>query len=331
MLGYTAPVHRFIRPAMQRAFPVIATLSCALALSACQHVGTAGRAAPAAADAGTPDSTSPADASRAGTGTANTAQADDNLNAVAWMQASVEFRATALQAYRAAITRLDEALADPQWDALVPAERANPATGLKPAVILDIDETVLDNSPYQARLIRDGLQYDSATWAAWVAEQQAKPVPGVLEFARAANARGVTMIYLSNRTQEQKDASLANLRAVGLPVVDDSVYLGKGLSVAGCEQADSGDKHCRRELVGRSYRVLMQFGDQLGDFVQPQPNSVAARQAVFERHAGWFGERWWMLSNPSYGDWQPALFDNDWSLPPVTQRAAKQAALDLAN
>lgn len=300
---------------MQRVLPVIATLSCALALSACQHAGSVRHAAPAAA----------------GVGPSTAIHADDNLNAVVWMQASVEFRATALQTYRAAITRLDDALVDPQWDALVPAERANPVTGLKPAVILDIDETVLDNSPYQARLIHNGLQYDTATWAAWVAEQQAKPVPGVLEFARAANARGVTMIYLSNRTQDQRDASLANLRAVGLPVADESVYLGKGLKVAGCEQADSGDKHCRRELVGRSYRVLMQFGDQLGDFVQPEPDSASARQALFERHGGWFGERWWMLSNPSYGDWQPALFGNDWSLSPAVQREAKRAALDLAN
>ncbi|KGM52748.1 acid phosphatase [Lysobacter concretionis Ko07 = DSM 16239] len=297
---------------MHRNLPALAILACALALPACQHGGA--RPAPVATTVDTP-----------------AAAADDNLNAVVWMQTAVEYRASALQTYRAAIGQLDAALADPQWDALVPGERANPATGLKPAVILDIDETVLDNSPYQVRLVRHGLQYDPASWADWVAEQQAKPVPGVLEFARAAGARGITMIYLSNRTEDQKAASIANLRAVGLPVADDSVYLGKGLQVAGCDQAQSGDKHCRRQLVGRTYRVLMQFGDQLGDFAQPHPNSPAARQALLDRYGGWFGERWWMLSNPSYGDWQPALFGNDWSLSPSAQRKAKLKALDAAD
>ncbi|MGV8941130.1 MAG: 5'-nucleotidase, lipoprotein e(P4) family [Lysobacter sp.] len=297
---------------MHRNLRTFTVLTCALALSACQHAGGI-RTAPAA------------------TGMDASTSADDNLNAVVWMQTSVEYRAAAIQTYRAAIGQLDAALANPQWDALVPGERANPPAGLKPAVILDIDETVLDNSPYQVRLLRHGLQYDSASWAEWVAEQKAKPVPGVLEFARAASARGITLIYLSNRTEDQKAASLANLRAVGLPVADDSVYLGKGLQVAGCDQVESGAKHCRRQLVGRTYRVLMQFGDQLGDFAQPGPNASAARQALLDQYGGWFGERWWMLSNPSYGDWQPALFGNDWSLSPSAQRKAKLAALDSAD
>ena len=101
-------------------------------------------------------------------------------------------------------------------------------------------------------------------------------------------------------------------RAVGLPVKDASVFLGKG--TAGCESAGSA-KDCRRRLVAADYRVLMQFGDQLGDFVAVHADTPAARQALVERHAGWFGERWWMLPNPTYGDWVPA---------------AKRAALDTA-
>src|SRR5690606_2336447 len=82
-----------------------------------------------------------------------------------------------------------------------PAGRAQaaPLAALPPAVIMDIDETVLDNSPYQARLVAGGGEYDEATWSGWVEERKARPVPGVLEFARAAQARGVTILYLSNR------------------------------------------------------------------------------------------------------------------------------------
>ncbi|MFX7918423.1 HAD family acid phosphatase, partial [Acinetobacter baumannii] len=86
--------------------------------------------------------------------------AHDNLNAVLWMQTAVEYRAIAEQTYRAAAERLDRALKDPAWDALVADERDTPARGLPPAVVLDIDETVLDNSPYQARLVAQDAQYD---------------------------------------------------------------------------------------------------------------------------------------------------------------------------
>src|SRR5690606_5860341 len=93
------------------------------------------------------------------------AAADDNLNAVLWVQRSAEYRATAAQTYRAATARLDEALGQADWNALVPAEREGSGRPqLKPAVVLDIDETVLDNSPYQARLVRDGGEYSDPSW-----------------------------------------------------------------------------------------------------------------------------------------------------------------------
>ncbi|MGQ4660658.1 HAD family acid phosphatase [Lysobacter sp. F6437] len=278
-------------------------LASALALSGCQHTGAP--RAPSAADV----------------------PADDNLNAVLWMQASAEYDAAATQTWRAAIAGLDAALAHPTWDALLPSERGNPATGLPPAVIVDVDETVLDNSPYQARLVRDGAEYASRTWAGWVAERAATAVPGVNEFARAADTRGITIVYITNRTEAMQADTLANLRAVGLPVAGNAVFLGKGTVVDGCESADSGDKRCRRELAGRNYRVLMQFGDQLGDFMQVEPNTPAAREALMDAHGGWFGQRWWMLPNPSYGDWQPTVFDNDWSQSAAQRREAKREAL----
>ena len=288
-----------------RLSPIHAALV-ALALAACQPV----RPAPPPA-------------------TAAAVPADDNLNAVLWVQRSAEYRAAAAQTYRAATGHLDAALKQADWDALVPEERGNPAGGLKPAVILDIDETVLDNSPYQARLVRDGLEYSDPTWDAWVEERKAKALPGVVEFARAANARGITLVYISNRAVHLKQATLENLRSEGLPVADDGVFLGLGTVVADCEQ-DGSEKDCRRQLAGRQYRVLMQFGDQLGDFARIHDNSPAGRQALLDRYEGWFGERWWMLPNPTYGSWEPALFDNVWRQPRDARRAAKRAALEVA-
>ncbi|MDG2525411.1 5'-nucleotidase, lipoprotein e(P4) family [Stenotrophomonas sp. HITSZ_GD] len=295
-----------------------------LALGACKVQGPEGT--PAAKPALAPSAAPKAPEQKpAAAGVA----ADDNLNAVLWMQRSEEYRALSEQTYRAAADRLDEALKQANWDALVPEERGNAIKGLKPAVVMDVDETVLDNSPYQARLIRDNQEYDEVTWSNWVAEKKAKAVPGVVDFAKAASAKGVTILYISNRAQHLQEATLANLRAVGMPVADDSVFLGLGTFVKDCEQNGS-EKNCRRRLAGQKYRVLMQFGDQLGDFVQVVANTPQGRGELLAQYDDWFGERWWMLPNPSYGGWEPAQFNNDYAQPREARRQAKRDALDVA-
>lgn len=298
---------------MRRSPLFLALFAAALSLGACRTMP--------AAEGGTAAADTPAATA--------TVPADDNLNAVLWMQRAAEYRATCETVYHAAADRLDAALKDPDWDALVPAERASAAKGLPPAVVLDVDETVLDNSPYQARLVRSGGEYDEVSWDGWVREEKAQPVPGVLDFAKAATARGITLIYISNRAEHLGPATLSNLRKAGLPVKDDSVFLGLGTFVEGCEQEGS-EKLCRRQLAGRKYRVLMQFGDQLGDFAQVVANTPDARDALQAQYRGWFGQRWWALPNPSYGSWEPALFNNAWPDPRETRRASKREALNPA-
>ena len=255
-------------------------------------------------------------------------EANDNLNAVAWTQASIEHDLIYREVYRHASEKLLVALADTQWDALSREDRAStPVLGLAPAVIVDIDETVLDNSPYQARLVRDNARYDKATWAAWCREQAAKPLPGALEFAQLATAHGVTVFYISNRAQDLDAPTLANLRAVGFPVPDNqTVFLGLGAVVDGCTQIGS-EKGCRRQQVARTHRVLLQLGDQLGDFVGVAQNTDEGRRAALAPYQGWIGERWFMLPNPTYGAWESALFGNDRALEPAEQRARKIRSL----
>ena len=252
--------------------------------------------------------------------------ANDNLNAVAWMQTSVEFRLIAGQTWRGALVQLDRAIKTPAWDALTKEDRATPATGLPPAIIVDVDETVLDNSPYQARLLRDGKSYDEFTWSQWVKEEAARPVPGSLEFARAASARGVTIFYLSNRAADLNEATVNNLRKVGFPIKDASQFLGLGMVVDGCE-SEGLEKGCRRQLVGKTHRVLMQFGDQVGDLATVVANTPEGREQAVRPYLGWVGERWFMLPNPSYGSWEPALFNNAWSQSEAERRRQKMDAL----
>jgi acid phosphatase len=255
-----------------------------------------------------------------------TTAANDNLNAVVWQQTSIEARLISEQAYRNAADRLDTALDDKQWDALPKDERITPIKGLPPAVVLDVDETVLDNSPYQARLIRDGKEYNEATWADWVHEEAAGAIPGALTFAKVAAGKGIRVIYLSNRSQDLNEATLDNLRKLGFPIADTDVFLGLGTYVQDCEQ-NGTEKTCRRQLVGRNYRVLMQFGDQIGDFVGVLANTPEGRSAAMQPYLGWIGERWFVLPNPTYGAWEPALFNNDWTQPAGVRRQQKIDAL----
>lgn len=256
---------------------------------------------------------------------------DDNLNAVAWTQTAIERELITRQVFAVARDRLARALADPRWDALPSDEREGRVDTLKPAIIVDIDETMLDNSPYQARLVRDGASYDEFTWAQWCREERAAAVPGALEFARYAAERGVTVFYLSNRARDLNTATLANLRKLGFPVADHAdVFLGLGTALPGCEQ-NGTEKGCRRRLVARDYRVLMQFGDQIGDFVDVLANTPAGRRQAVEPYLAWVGERWFVLPNPTYGSWEPALFNNAWSLPAEQRRQLKLDALDYAS
>jgi acid phosphatase len=252
--------------------------------------------------------------------------ANDNLNAVAWTQTAIEHDLIYLQTYRDAEAGLLAALKDRNWDALASDDRAVPLRGLKPAVVLDIDETVLDNSPYQARLVKSGGEYNEADWAAWCKEEAARALPGVVEFTRFAAKHGIAVIYISNRAKDLDQATLANLRKAGLPVSGPEAFLGLGTFVEGCEQVGT-EKGCRRQLVSRTYRVLMQFGDQIGDFVTVLANNAKGRRRAMAPYLGWIGTRWFVLPNPTYGSWEPALFNNDWTAPPEERRRQKVNAL----
>ena len=232
------------------------------------------------------------------------AGAHDNLNAVLWMQVATEYEASLRTVYNAAGDVLDRALADRSWDALPRVERGGQRVeNLPPAIILDADETVIDNSAYQARLIARGETFDAVTWEAFVNERRSLALPGAREFLLAAAQRGVTVFYVTNRSAAEKPATYDNLRALGFPMSDPED------TVLTIDEAQgwSPDKSTRRQFVGERYRVLMLFGDNLGDFVDGhRGKSNAERTALVEGYRDWWGERWFMLPNPSYGGWEGA-------------------------
>jgi 5'-nucleotidase (lipoprotein e(P4) family) len=237
-------------------------------------------------------------------------QPDDLLNAVLWTQRAVEHDLVFREVYHAAELALVHALSDPTWDALPRGERDGACASLAPAVILDVDETVLDNAPYEAWLVKNGKQYDDFSWSQWCRREKARPLPGAVEFTRFAADHGVAIYFISNRTVDLGPATLANLKKVGFPIDSDSVFLGLGTVVPGCETVGS-DKGCRRSVVAKDHRVLMQFGDSVGDFVDVASDTPEGRERAMEPYAAWIGERWWVLPNPIYGSWEPAVFNNN--------------------
>jgi 5'-nucleotidase (lipoprotein e(P4) family) len=250
--------------------------------------------------------------------------ANDLLNAVLWMQRSVEFKASALTAFALARIRLDQALADPKWTAVIPKEEVGSAQPLPPAVIMDIDETLLDNSGYQAWMALKDTTFDPKTWNAYVNTVTSVAIPGAVEFAKYAADRGVKVFYVSNRTAAEEPATRKNLEKFGFPLDDklDTVLTAR-------EQPDWGSaKGTRRAHVARSYRVLLNVGDNFGDFVDEYRGSEADRLKVLEEHKARWGREWIMLPNPAYGSFESAPYAHDFKLSNADKRKAKRAVLD---
>jgi len=242
---------------------------------------------------------------------------DVNLNAVLWMQSAIEYEAAALQAFRLAQDQLDAALKDPQWTSAL--EQGAGAAALPPAVIVDVDETVLDNSAYQARMVRDGTAFSPDTWDAWVMEARATAIPGAVEFARHAAGRGVAVFYVTNRTANIEEATRRNLAAEGFPVAAEvDTVLTRGER----PEWQASAKGPRRAHVARGYRVLLLVGDDLGDFVADASGTPEDRRTRTAAYESWWGRRWIMLPNPTYGSWERAVLGS--AQDPI---AAKRRAL----
>ncbi|HEY4359579.1 MAG TPA: HAD family acid phosphatase [Bryobacteraceae bacterium] len=226
------------------------------------------------------------------------------LNSTLWAGTAVEHDAATLQTYRLAGAMLDKALEDRTWTAAI-EQRDTVFRRLPPAIIMDIDETILDNSPFQALLLTKDVRDDDPVWNSWVAQAQAKPLSGAVEFARYAHSRGVAVFYVTNRDASQKPATWSNLARAGFPLDRDL----DTLYCAGERPAWGKDKTTRRAEIARHYRILLLFGDDLNDFVSGANASVADRRKLAEPYQDYWGSKWFILPNAMYGSWEKALYD----------------------
>ena len=313
------------RTAVVKRMPFSVMLALLLAASVGCSAPMKAQAPPAAAPAPAPTAPAPAAPAPAAPGsTVPAPPAHDLLNATLWMQKSVEYKATALAAYALARLRLDQALADQNWTALIAKEQGEGYQALPPAIIVDVDETVLDNSGYQAWMTMKGTTFDPKTWTAYVNSGTSLPIPGAVEFLRYADSKGVRIFYVSNRTAEEEPATRKNLEKFGFPMGGpmDTVLTAR-------ERQDWGSaKGTRRAFVGKDYRVLLNLGDNFADFVDEYRGTEAERLSVLEQHRARWGRDWIMLANPTYGSFESAPFKHDFRIPDGDKRRAKREALE---
>lgn len=250
-------------------------------------------------------------------------------SATLWVQNAAEYDALTTLVYRTASAKLQLAKEDSYWTAsLLQAQQKDSSYfDLPPAIIVDVDETVLDNAPFQARMIKQNSSYSPEAWNSWVREANADAVPGAKAFTNYAADLGITVFYLTNREHEVEAATRENLQALGFPLSDaEDVILTKN-------ERDSwtSAKTERRAYVAERFRILMLVGDDLNDFTSAKNISQKGRNAIVENHKTLWGNKWYVLPNPVYGSWEQALtnFDNTLSYRQID--SLKNNSLDTKN
>ena len=209
---------------------------------------------------------------------------DYKIQAQVWTQNSAEYRALCYQAFNAAKMNLDALFFfEKEYD--------------KPlAIIADVDETVLDNSPYDGKLILNNTTYNRESWVEWGNLEIAKAIPGSLEFLIYASEKNVEIFYISNRYSEQLEATVNNLKKLGFPDAKESNVLLRG---------DTRSKSERRKSVSDNYEVIMLIGDNLSDFNDEFEKKISQERTNYtDELSNDFGTRLIVLPNPNYGDWE---------------------------
>jgi 5'-nucleotidase (lipoprotein e(P4) family) len=237
----------------------------------------------------------------------NGAKNEYQVGAILWTQSSAEYRALAYQTFSLAKLRIDQDLRH--------------RSAKRRAVIVDVDETVLDNSRFQAELVLRDAAYTAENWKAWCDRAEAGAVPGAVDFLKYAANRGVRVFYITNRRQPEKAGTITNLIKLGFPgVTEDSVMIR--------EQGTTASKESRRERVRRRYSIAMLVGDNLNDFNDNfSGKSIADRSSEVDHERAEFGSRFIVVPNPMYGDWENAVNNNQSNLNDAQRAANRRGAL----
>ncbi|MDQ6901765.1 MAG: 5'-nucleotidase, lipoprotein e(P4) family [Bacteroidota bacterium] len=217
---------------------------------------------------------------------------DGKIFATAYMQNAAEYRALCFQAFNIAHKRIEE----------MPLAKTE-----KPrAIITDIDETILNNSAYEVHQTLQGKDYEGASWHQWALMENADTVPGSLTFLKFASSQGIEIFYVTNRGEKERDVTLKNLQKFNFPNAD-TAHLFPNINTS--------SKEVRRQFISSTHDVIMLMGDNLGDFSSLfDKKNKQERAENVNSVAAEFGDRFIVLPNPVYGDWETSLYHYDYSL-----------------
>jgi len=215
------------------------------------------------------------------------------VSATLYQQKAAEYRALCYQTFNLAALMLDKDLADKRIDK-------------HRVVIVDIDETVLDNSPFQGKSILENTSYPKY-WNEWCKLAKASPVPGAVTFLNYAKANGVGVYYVTNRDENLRVPTLSNLVTAGFPFADDAHLIMK---------TTESSKESRRQAIAARNHIALLLGDNLADFSYLfDKQSPARRTALVDSLRYAFGPKFIVLPNAMYGDWETSLYNYDWNNP----------------
>jgi len=211
--------------------------------------------------------------------------------ATLWVQTSAEFRALCYQSFNLAKMNLDAFL-------------SSYSGSKKVAISVDVDETLIDNSVYQAFLIGNDFGYSSKTWGPWQSSGLATPYPGSIEFLNYARLRGVEVFYITNIKMKYYEPAGKKLKAMGYPFIDKDHLLFR---------TDTSDKQPRRDSVEKDYVIALFLGDNLNDFLSVfRKKPIDVRSAEVDKIREEWGKRFIVFPNPMYGDWEGAVYKGNW-------------------
>ena len=228
--------------------------------------------------------------------------------ATLWMQTAAEYDALCYQAFNLAKMLVDKKLAE--------------GISVKPlAIVVDCDEAIIDNSAYEAGLIGTENAYSSKTWDVWMQAAEAKAIPGSVEFLNYVYEQGVETFYVTNRTKATGyEGTMKNLQDLGYPNVDEKHLMLK---------TDTSNKQPRRDMVLEEYEVIFYLGDNCNDFSADYYHaSLEERNAAAEADKDKFGIEFIVLPNPTYGDWDGAIFEFNWGATTEEKDAYRKNALE---
>ena len=229
-------------------------------------------------------------------------QAETETMGLLWMRTSAEYRALAYQGYNVAMNAVKMAVTDP-------SHQRKPL-----AIVLDADETVVDNTQLMGESIANGNgRFDAPWWRQAVHQGKSQAMPGAVEFLNEVHKQGVEIFYVSNRyAPVNLDVTIQNFKELGFPSVDkDHVLLF---------EKDS-DKQPRFDMIAKKYYVVVYMGDNAGDFpIGTKGKTLAERNAIIDNHKEDFGTTFVVFPNPAYGSWVSALAKGYQNLSPEEQK-----------